>query len=52
MNRKEELSKIKPLLLEKRMKMPCLGTRKLYYLLEDQFREMESNWVEMALLPI
>lgn len=38
--RKEELSRIKPLLVEKRMRMPRLGTRKLYYLLEEQFRQM------------
>ncbi|WP_268036295.1 hypothetical protein [Algoriphagus sp. PAP.12] len=38
--RKEELSKIKPLILEKRMKMSRLGTRKLHHLLGDKFKEM------------
>lgn len=35
--RQEELSKIKPLIVAKRMRMPRLGTRKLYHLLADQF---------------
>lgn len=36
--REEELSKIKPLVLDLRMKMPRIGTRKLYYLLKDDFQ--------------
>jgi len=35
--REEELSKIRPLIVAKRMRMPRLGTRKLYHLLADQF---------------
>lgn len=35
--RAEELSKIKPLVQTERMQMPRLGTRKLYYLLKDEF---------------
>ena len=35
--REEELSKIRPLIVSKRMRMPRLGTRKLYHLLADQF---------------
>lgn len=37
MKRQEELFKIKPLIEEKRMRMPRLGTRKLYHLLSDEF---------------
>lgn len=32
-----ERSKIKPLVLKTRMQMPRIGTRKLYYLLKDEF---------------
>ena len=35
--RDKELSLIKPLVQEIRMHMPRLGTRKLYYLLKDEF---------------
>lgn len=35
--RADELSKIKPLVQNIRMQMPRLGTRKLYYLLKDEF---------------
>lgn len=35
--RAEELSRIKPLVQTVRMQMPRLGTRKLYYLLRDEF---------------
>lgn len=35
--REKELSQIKPLIREIRMKMPRLGTRKLYYLLKNDF---------------
>ena len=35
--RQRELDRIKPLILEKRMRMPRLGTRKLYHLLSGQF---------------
>ncbi|KJF43020.1 integrase [Draconibacterium sediminis] len=35
--REKEFSQIKPLLREMRMKMPRLGTRKLYYLLKNDF---------------
>jgi len=38
--RRKELDQIKPLILEKRMRMPRLGTRKLYHLLSDQFLAM------------
>lgn len=37
--RAEELSKIKPLVQAVRMQMPRLGTRKLYYLLKDEFAQ-------------
>lgn len=33
-----ELSKIKPLVMRIRMQMPRIGTRKLYHLLEDEFK--------------
>ncbi len=36
--RSRELSKIKPLVLDIRMQMPRIGTRKLYYLLKDKFK--------------
>jgi putative transposase len=39
--RQEELDKIKPLIVEKRMRMPRLGTRKLYHLLSDQFSTLD-----------
>lgn len=35
--RAAELAKIKPLVQTVRMHMPCLGTRKLYYLLKEEF---------------
>ncbi len=35
--RSVELSRIKPLILKERMKMPRAGTRKLYYLLKEDF---------------
>ena len=35
--RQEELSQIKPFIRDVRMKMPRLGTRKLYYLLKSDF---------------
>jgi len=35
--RRSELAKIKPLVQTIRMRMPRLGTRKLYYLLKDEF---------------
>lgn len=38
--RREELSQIKPLIREVRMKMPRLGTRKLYYLLKNDFKSL------------
>lgn len=38
--RQQELSKIKPLIEAKRMRMPRLGTRKLYHLLADQFERL------------
>ena len=36
-----ELAKIKPLVQKIRMQMPRLGTRKLYYLLEQEFRDQQ-----------
>lgn len=38
--RQQELDRIKPLIVEKRMKMPRLGTRKLYHLLSGQFSNL------------
>jgi putative transposase len=38
--REKELSQIKPLIREVRMKMPRLGTRKLYYLLKNDFEAL------------
>lgn len=38
--REKELDRIKPLIVEKRMKMPRLGTRKLYHLLSGQFNTL------------
>lgn len=38
--RKEQLSKIKPLIIQIRMQMPRIGTRKLYYLLKDEFNDL------------
>lgn len=35
--RRAQLSKIKPLVYKIRMQMPRIGTRKLYYLLKDEF---------------
>lgn len=35
----ETLAKIKPTVMNKRMKMPRLGTRKLYYLLQDEIKQ-------------
>jgi hypothetical protein len=35
----ETLAKIKPMVMNKRMKMPRLGTRKLYYLLQDEIKQ-------------
>lgn len=37
LQRSIELSRIKPLILKERMKMPRVGTRKLYYLLKEDF---------------
>ncbi|WP_152973924.1 IS3 family transposase [Zhouia amylolytica] len=37
-SRAKELAKIKALVLQLRMQMPRIGTRKLYYLLRDEFR--------------
>lgn len=37
-SRSSELAKIKPLVLQVRMQMPRIGTRKLYYLLKDEFK--------------
>jgi hypothetical protein len=37
--RMESLAKIKPMVTSKRMKMPKLGTRKLYYLLQDEIKQ-------------
>jgi len=36
--RSQELSRLKPLILGVRMSMPRIGTRKLYYLLQNDFR--------------
>lgn len=36
--KEEQLSRIKPLVLNLRMKMPRIGTRKLYYLLKEDFQ--------------
>lgn len=41
LKRQQALDKIKPLIIEKRMKMPRLGTRKLYHLLSEQFDAMD-----------
>lgn len=38
--RTKELERLKPLILEIRMKMPRIGTRKMYYLLKDEFIQM------------
>lgn len=38
--RRKELAQVKPLVQEIRMKMPRIGTRKLYYLLKDDFRNL------------
>ena len=38
--RQEELSKIRPLIVAKRMRMPRLETRKLYHFLADQFERL------------
>lgn len=35
----ETLAKIKPMVMNKRMKMPRLGTRKLYYLLKNDIKQ-------------
>lgn len=35
----ESLAKLKPMVTTKRMKMPRLGTRKLYYLLKDEINQ-------------
>jgi putative transposase len=35
----ETLAKIKPMVMNKRMKMPRLGTRKLYYLVQDEIKQ-------------
>ncbi|WP_435254505.1 IS3 family transposase [Tenacibaculum sp. A30] len=39
--RRAKRSKIKPLVLKIRMQMPRIGTRKLYYLLKDEFNNQE-----------
>ena len=36
--RRAQLSKIKPLVIQIRMQMPRIGTRKLYYLLKEEFK--------------
>lgn len=38
--RQKELTRLKPLVQEIRREMPKLGTRKLYYLLKNQFEEL------------
>ncbi len=38
--RRNELSQIKPLVQQLRMRMPRLGTRKLYYLLKEDFERL------------
>jgi len=37
LKRQQELDRIRPLIVEKLMRMPRLGTRKLYHLLSEQF---------------
>jgi transposase InsO family protein len=36
----ESLAKIKPMVISKRMKMPRIGTRKLYYLLQEEIKQV------------
>jgi putative transposase len=38
--RKKELSKVKPLIQNIRMEMPRLGTRKVYYLIQEELRSL------------
>lgn len=38
--RNQELKQVKSAVMEIRMQMPKIGTRKLYYLLSDKFSEM------------
>lgn len=38
--RSEELKRVKDLVIRTRMSMPRLGTRKLYYLLKDEFKSL------------
>ena len=40
LKRQQELDRIRPLIVEKRMRMPRLGTRKLYHLLSGQFNAL------------
>jgi len=40
LKRREELSQIKALVLDIRRELPRLGTRKLYYLLKDEFKQL------------
>lgn len=40
LEREDEFAQIKPLVLGVRMKMPRLGTRKLYYLLKPEFEDL------------
>lgn len=39
--RKKELSKVKPLIQNLRMEMPRLGTRKVYYLIQNELQSMK-----------
>lgn len=39
--RKKELSKVKPLIQNIRMEMPRLGTRKVYYLIQNELQSMK-----------
>ncbi|WP_407635930.1 IS3 family transposase [Owenweeksia hongkongensis] len=40
LNRADELAQLKPMVLAIRMRMPRLGTRKLYYLLQSDLKKM------------
>lgn len=40
LKRRDELSHIKPLVIDIRRELPRLGTRKLYYLLKDEFNQL------------
>lgn len=41
LNREQELLKVKQLVVHIRMQMPRLGTRKLYYLIQDDLKRLE-----------